>query len=308
MVSRKLLAALAALSFAVSSEAGVCRPKTTTALSAITTSTAATTAATTTATTSVSTETVSVTNSETSATSSETSTSAGTTESSTETASTTAEGTTSTTVGTSSTADGTTSTTEGPTSTAESTWSTAEDTTSTAESTSSTAEDTTSTTDGITSTTVGTTSTSEAPSTTTSEAPPPTVTAKLTFNQGGGPVTRQIKVNSKYLVHDLVSPDSFIVIREGGTVRLASDPSKKVVIYNSSSSVGVFYVMTDEEAATTGHLEVTCRLGENDTVRCQESSRGLTEILQCGAYIYLAAPSFNQASCNRINGNLRAAQ
>lgn len=110
MVSRKLMVALAALSLAVGSEAGVCRPRTTTVLS-ITTSDGATTASAI-ATTSVSTGTVSVTSSETSVVWSETSTSADTSESKTEMASKTASTTVSTTA---STTEGTTSTTQGTT-------------------------------------------------------------------------------------------------------------------------------------------------------------------------------------------------
>ncbi|KAJ4317803.1 hypothetical protein N0V84_007165 [Fusarium piperis] len=306
MVSPKLLAALAALYLAVGSEAGVCRPQTTTALS-ITTSNGATTASTT-STTSASTETVSVTSPETSVVSSETSSSADTSEPTTETASTSAQGTTSATEGTTTTAETTLTTAESNTLTTKGTTSTAEDTTSTTQGTttttgtaSTTSEDTSSTTDGTT--------TTEAASTTTTRGPlPPTVTAKVTLKMPPGfAFTLALKDENNYLMAHYAAEDTFTFIREGGTVTLGPDGSKKLVLYNPDSDKAIIRLMTEATAAVLPHEDITCSLADDDTISCEAPSVGFADLYLCGSYIYLGKPGLEDGWCYVIDGNIRMA-
>lgn len=309
MVSPKLLAALAALSLAVSVEAGVCRPKATTTLS-ITSSDGAT------ATTSASTETVSVTSSETSVVSSETSISADTSESTTDTASTTAESSTSVTVDLTSTTEGTTTTAETSSTTVDSATSTTVDTASTTESTTSTAQDTTTTTEPASTTTEdasstaeGTTTTTDAASTTTTKGPlAPTVTAKVTLKAPPTfAFTLFFKDQNNYLYVNFAEGDTFAFIREGGIATKTPNSSKKLVLYNPGPDKAIIRLMDAATAAAVPHVDIICSLADDDAVSCEAPSVGYTNLYLCGSLIYLGVPGNTDPFCYALDGHVRMA-
>lgn len=81
---------------------------------------------------------------------------------------------------------------------------------------------------------------------------------------------------------------------------LPGQPNVKLFVHSANAQVGVLYFETDAQALTYGDSPVVCGMDVAGTVTCQIPAKGFSTMLQCGAYVYLSAPSFTQASCTLI--------
>jgi hypothetical protein len=90
----------------------------------------------------------------------------------------------------------------------------------------------------------------------------------------------------------------FVLSTYGGSPSLVGQPSVTLHLHSANSIVGVLYFETAAQAAAYNDPLVTCSITpESGIVACQSSTGQHSRILQCGAYVYLAAPTFNQAGC-----------
>lgn len=94
----------------------------------------------------------------------------------------------------------------------------------------------------------------------------------------------------------------FALSTYGGSPSLVGQSSVTLHLHSATSAIGVLYFETAAQAAVYNDPLVTCSITpQSGIVVCQSSTGQHTKLFQCGAYIYLAAPTWNQSGCLQVN-------
>ncbi len=145
--------------------------------------------------------------------------------------------------------------------------------------------------------------------TSTSTPAPPTQTAHLAIEGAGPNGGKLLKVANGYLIPESTpspNPQEFLLTTAGGQPVLASDPSVKLYLRSPTTTVALLYFETESNAVQNGDTALTCNVPDDGYLACSAPSRGMSVMLNCGAYLYLATPTASIFGCNPVKFKLSA--
>ncbi|KAM7186951.1 hypothetical protein V8F20_011180 [Naviculisporaceae sp. PSN 640] len=150
--------------------------------------------------------------------------------------------------------------------------------------------------------TLATAATAVTTTTTTTTPIAPTQTASIVFANGPRTGSPLIVVGSYLQWTSSGAGNKFAVAVGGGQPWLPNNPTVKMFLHSSSSTVGVLYFETDAQAAASGDPAVSCSVNSADGyLSCLSSTGQHSAVYQCGAYVYLAIPNLSQTGCTKLN-------
>ncbi|KAK4653788.1 hypothetical protein QC762_510035 [Podospora pseudocomata] len=152
-------------------------------------------------------------------------------------------------------------------------------------------------------TTTTTVSTNLQTTTTVTSIIQPTQQSKLVLNNGPRQ-GRYLTIVNGYLQYDINNVGAAVAADFGftssGQPWLVSNPDIKLYSTQTSAQVGVLYVETDAQAASKGDPIVTCNVDGNGIMSCGIPERGFGAVFSCGAYLYVARPTWSQSGCTAV--------
>ena len=148
----------------------------------------------------------------------------------------------------------------------------------------------------VTDTVAGTVTTTRTITSTTT-VPVPSSTAKVIITSGVA-VGKEVYViaSSGFIrANGVLAASVFSVslASSGGPVSMASNSDLKLAAASSGSTgVSIIGFYTESAAATNGYLPVTCTVNSaTSNLACQTTTGGLSVLLVCSTYMYLATPA-----------------